>query len=212
VRGIAGAAALALAVGGCGAEPWFLLPLVDASVTPVEDQAVGAEEASPEMSPQRFGCTTDPECIPLNRHCDTLNHVCVQCVQHSDCQQQTQLPWCSPQHQCVACLSAPTDTCGPEQACLGTRCFYLCPDGGNCPTFKPFCVTNQSRFVCAACRNRDDCSDAAVMGVCDFTLGVGECNPDQAINRQPGTDGGASLDSGDAATDVAIGDAADAGD
>jgi hypothetical protein len=210
VRGVAGAAAIALALGGCGAETWFLRPLVDASVSPVEDQAGGPEDASPETSPAPFECTTDLECTSLNQHCDTPRHECVPCVRHSDCQQQTKLPWCSPQHQCVACLSAPTDTCGPDQACLGTTCFYLCPDGGNCPTFKPFCNTSQSRFVCTACRNNDDCSDAAVMGVCDF--GRGECNPDQIIIRQPGTDGGASLDSGDAAMDVVIGDAADASD
>jgi hypothetical protein len=216
VRGIAGAAALALALGGCGAETWSLVPLVDATVAPTEDQAGGPEDAGPETS-MRFGCTTDLDCVVLNRHCDTLNHACVQCVQHSDCQQQTQLPWCSPLlHQCVACLSFPTDTCGPDQGCQGIRCFYLCPDGGNCPSFKPFCNTSQSRFVCAACRNNCDCSDAAVQGVCD--PGLGECNPDQTIIRQPCTDGGASLDAGDAgdagdaAMDVAIGDAADAGD
>jgi hypothetical protein len=213
VRGFAGAAALALALGGCGTETWLLFPLdLDASIPPI-DQGITPVDANAEPGP-KVECTQESDCMQLGQHCDVPHGVCVDCNVNADCKQKTQLPWCSPtQHLCMSCLSGVPETCGPGQVCLGNEhCFYPCPDGGGCPDVAPFCNTGQGRFVCASCRNNGDCADAAVPSFCDTMEGACRVLMDQTVVRPTVTDGGASPDSGDAALDVEMPDVADAGD
>ena len=201
MRGVASAAALALAAGGCGTETWFLFPF-DAS-GPQADE-VGSADASPD-SPPLVGCTQESDCAALlEKHCDLSHQTCVFCTEDSQCQDQTGAPFCSFDHKCVACRTEP-NTCGSDQVCQGTHCFYPCPDGGGCPASKPFCNTIQMRFVCVSCQNNCDCADAAVPSYCNTD--VGECRvSDTPILCRPPTEEGGTLDSGDAAFDVELPD------
>ena len=212
MRGIAGAAALALALVGCGTEWWRLIPL-DASVVPLSDESMleaGGDDTVGDAT-HNFGyCNSESDCSKLGQHCDTKRTTCVDCMTDSDCK-QLGASHCDNRNKCVQCVSLPIDTCGPGQICDETECFYSCPDGGGCPPFAPLCNTNSGRFVCASCLTNDDCADAAVPSYCKQSSGA--CTAyDQPIGPSPGPDASNALDASDVAAEAPwVGDAADGG-